>query len=586
MRRSTVTERDEAILGDLIQKWEELREMGQDTPAAELCHAYPHLAQELARRINILNVTSWLDEPLEPVTNDASPAATAPAASRTLAGRYRLDNLVAEGGFAQVWQGYDLELQRVVAVKVPQSSRLVSADAFMAEARRVARIKHPGVVQVFDVGRDGDHCFIVSEFVEGGSLGDHLVKNPPAPQQTIRWIADIAEALEHAHLHGVIHRDVKPANILIDSHNRALLGDFGIAQSANRAGKQALSLGTLRYMAPEQLEGKDLDPRSDVFSLGVVLHEALTGKVPYSSLQPNVLRREIVTGVKQVVSPTMTDDVKRVCEKALQRDPAKRQVSAAQFASELRTALVSGEPAPKPKRGLSWWIVPLCLLAVLAAGGWLLTKPLVAPASEPVLHFDGQHRIVTPLNRYLPVTLETWVRPTNGRGTEFFVSADSYGEHGIGLGINEGKLNYTFLKGANTPPYLIPLGEWSHVAAVFSENETRLYIDGKRVFTGLKSEMFGEIPFVVGGMGLDSRIYQLHGDIRSLRISDGERYSGNFTPEADLKADDKTALLYDGEHVEADRVVDQSGRGNHGTWEESIPNTPAPPLPKYGTAVP
>jgi hypothetical protein len=226
------------------------------------------------------------------------------------------------------------------------------------------------------------------------------------------------------------------------------------------------------------------------------------------------------------------------------------------------------------------------LLAVLAAGGWLLTKPLVAPASEPVLHFDGQHRIITPLNRYLPVTLETWVRPTDGRGTGFFVSADSYGEFGIGLGINEGKLNYTFLKGANTPPFLIPVNEWSHVAAVFSENETRLYIDGKRVFTGDKSEMFGEIPFVVGGMGLDSRIYQLHGEIRSLRISDGERYSGNFTPESALKADDKTALLYEGKHVEGDRVVDQSGRGNNGRWEESVPNTPAPPLPKYGTAVP
>lgn len=583
MRCSILTDKDEEILGDLVQKWEELREMGQDTPASELCHAHPHLVQELARRINILNVTSWLDEPLEPVAKDDSPATTTlPMPSRTLAGRYRLDALVAEGGFAQVWQGYDLELQRVVAVKVPKPSRLLSADAFMAEARRVARIQHPGVVQVFDVGQDGDLCFIVSEFVSGGSLGDHLVKNPPAPQQTIRWVAEIADALEHAHLHGVIHRDVKPANILINNHNRALLADFGIAQSANRAGRQALSLGTLRYMAPEQLEGRELDPRSDVFSLGVVLHEALTGKVPYSSLQPNVLRREIVTGVKQVVSPTMTDDVKRVCEKALQRDPAKRQVSAAQFASELRTVLLSGETVSKPKRSMPWWSLPLFLVAVLATGGWLIGRPFVSTAADPVLHFDGQHRIVTPLNRYLPVTLETWVRPSNGRGTEFFVSSDSYGEFGIGLGINEGKLNYTFLKGANTPPFLIPVNEWSHVAVVFGKNETRLYIDGKRVFTGAKSEMFGEIPFVVGGMGLDSRIYQLHGDIRSLRISDGERYSGNFTPDADLKPDDKTALLYEGKHVEGDRVVDQSGRGNHGIWEESIPSTPAPPLPKYG----
>ena len=129
MRCSILTDKDEEILGDLVQKWEELREMGQDTPASELCHAHPHLVQELARRINILNVTSWLDEPLEPVTNEGAPAAAAPAASRTLAGRYRLDTLVAEGGFAQVWQGYDLELQRVVAVKVPKPSRLLSAES-------------------------------------------------------------------------------------------------------------------------------------------------------------------------------------------------------------------------------------------------------------------------------------------------------------------------------------------------------------------------------------------------------------------------------------------------------------------------
>ncbi len=573
MRRSTLTLKDEEILGDLIQKWEELREMGQDTPASELCHAHPHLVQELARRINILNVTSWLDEPLEPVTNDDPPVPTTPVASRTLAGRYRLDTLVAEGGFAQVWQGYDLELQRVVAVKVPKPSRLLSADAFMAEARRVARIKHPGVVQVFDVGRDGEHCFIVSEFVEGGSLGDHLVNNPPAPQQTIRWIAEIADALEHAHLYGVVHRDIKPANILIDSHNRALLGDFGIAQSANRAGKQALSLGTLRYMAPEQLEGKDLDPRSDVFSLGVVLHEALTGKVPYSSLQPNVLRREIVTGVKQVVSPTMSDDIKRICEKALQRDPAKRQISAAQFASELRAALASDAAAPASTNGHKrwWWLGSLVLVAG-AVAAFAMPRAKKVESSPPVMKqtpgvfsFAGNY-IETPVDRFAPVTLEAWINPTSLPPSGCFViGSDIRGHNGVGLCLYGQQLAYEYLTGFEVSESTVPLKEWTHVAAVFGETETRLYNNGKLVHTGPPTQSDGGTPFVVGRIGATNPDLVFVGQMRCVRISKGERYRDDFTPADSFTPDDSAVLIYDGKHVDGNRVIDLSSGGNDGT---------------------
>ena len=352
-----MSERDEELLADLLLRWEELRERGQDTPASELCREHPQLADELARRISALKVTSWMDQPLT-AGNDPAGVSAPTGEPRTLIGRYRLDNLIAEGGFSQVWRAFDLELQRVVAVKVPKPSRLQSADAFMAEARRVARLKHPGIVPVFDVGREGDFCFIVSEFVEGGSLGDHLVNSPPTQQQAIRWVIEVAEALEYAHLHGVIHRDVKPGNILIDHHNRALLADFGIAQSANKAGRQALSLGTLRYMSPEQLEGKAVDPRADIFSLGVVLHEALTGKLPYSSAEPNVLRREIVAGVKNVSAPDLSAELKHICRKALQRNPQQRHTSAAHFAAELRRSLGSRRPSHWP------WVLLVVVVAV------------------------------------------------------------------------------------------------------------------------------------------------------------------------------------------------------------------------------
>ncbi len=372
-----MTDKDDELLADLLIRWEENKELS----AQDLCRDSPHLADELARRIEGLKATSWLDKPVEAAeaSDGTNPSTT--STPRTLASRYRLDDLIAEGGFAQVWRGYDLELQRVVAVKVPKPNRLESADSFMAEARRVARLKHPGIVPVFDVGRDGEQCFIVSEYVEAGSLADHIRNNPPSQHQTVRWLAEIADALEYAHLHGVVHRDIKPANILIDHHNRALLADFGIAQSANKSAQQAVSLGTLRYMSPEQLEGKTVDPRADIFSLGVVLHEALTGRLPYSSDEPNVLRREIVSGVKSLSAPELPAELRRTCEKALQRDPQHRHTSAAHFAADLRRWLSSEKPR-SGKRLLVAGVV-LLVVAALVVVVWLKWPGPQNPRTNP-----------------------------------------------------------------------------------------------------------------------------------------------------------------------------------------------------------
>jgi formylglycine-generating enzyme required for sulfatase activity/tRNA A-37 threonylcarbamoyl transferase component Bud32 len=341
-----VTEQDEERLAELLLRWDELRELGQDVPASALCLEHPHLTSELARRIHALKATAWLDAPVEADDDAALDYTIQYVAPKTLVRRYRLDHLVAEGGFAYVWRAYDLELHRTVAVKMPKASRLQSTDAFLAEARRVARLNHPSIVSVHDVGIEDGCCFIVSEFVDGGSLADHLARNPPTVQQAVRWIIEVAEAADFAHLHGVIHRDIKPANILIDQHNRALLADFGIAQSSSRAGQQAMSLGTLRYMSPEQLEGKLIDPRSDVFSLGVVLHEAATGKLPYASVEPNVLRREIVSGAQ--LDEQLPRVLYRICEKALQKDPSKRYTSTSQMALELQRSFDVRKHIGKP----------------------------------------------------------------------------------------------------------------------------------------------------------------------------------------------------------------------------------------------
>lgn len=355
-----MNDRDEELLGDLLLRWEELKQRGQDTPASELASDTPALVDELARRIEALKATQWLDTPLDDDPPPDAPPADPRPSGKTLAGRYRLDALIAEGGFAQVYRAYDTELQRTVAIKLPKRSAVASTEAFLAEARRAARLKHDGIVPVYDVGIDGDICFIVTEYVEGGSLADQLVKRKPTRQEAIRWVGEIADAIEYAHLNGVIHRDVKPANILIDHHGRAKLTDFGIAQSANKTGQFAPSLGTLRYMAPEQLEGATADHRGDIYSLAVVLYETLTGDVPYSSADPNILRKEIAGGLRKDWRTGIPSSLRPVLAQALSRTPHERPPSAAAFAADMRRA---------GARQKASWIGGALLIATLAGFG-------------------------------------------------------------------------------------------------------------------------------------------------------------------------------------------------------------------------
>jgi serine/threonine protein kinase len=361
-----VINHDEELLAELLLQWEELYERGQDSSPQELCRDCPHLIAELSTRIAAMKATAWLNDPDCP--SDIIETLVRQSAGKVLGGRYRLDDLIATGGFAEVWRAFDTELQRIVAIKLPKTSRLASAATFITEARRVARLKHPGIVPVFDVGTEGDGCFIVSEYVEGGSLGDRLSKALPSTQDAVRWLGEIAAALDYAHLHGVIHRDIKPANILIDHHGRALLADFGIAQSAQKTSDFAPSLGTLRYMSPEQLEGKAATPQSDVYSLGVVLHEWLTGQMPYSSHEPLALRGQILDGATQL-SAGVPDALADVCRRAMHRRPHERYTSAAHFSTSLAAA------AGNARSRTTWWRSAYLLAGMIAA---ILTLSLIA----------------------------------------------------------------------------------------------------------------------------------------------------------------------------------------------------------------
>src|SRR6266540_4750030 len=205
-----------------------------------------------------------------------------------IAGRYRLAELLGRGGMSEVWRAEDLELGRNVAIK------LLAPDAdtarFEREARAVASLAHPNIMQLFDYGQSDGRPYMVLEYVPNGTLEDRLRNRKPLPdEEAIAIATGIAAGLAHAHARGVVHRDLKPANVLFDEEGRAKLADFGIARMA--AGEGTLTdagtvLGTAAYISPEQAAGAAATPASDVYSFGVILYRMLTGRLPFDSADP------------------------------------------------------------------------------------------------------------------------------------------------------------------------------------------------------------------------------------------------------------------------------------------------------------
>jgi beta-lactam-binding protein with PASTA domain/predicted Ser/Thr protein kinase len=336
---------------------------------------------------------------------------------RIFGDRYEVEGRIGAGGMAEVWRGHDRVLNRTVAIKtlLPQFARDSSfVDRFRREAQAAARLNHPGIVSVYDSGTDGDTPYIVMHLIEGRTLADFLESGKTLPPMQAAKIAqEVAEALAAAHAQGVIHRDIKPANIMITRDGKVLVMDFGIARlisGPETAPQTSAVMGTASYLSPEQAQGQPVDARTDIYSLGVVLYEMLTGRPPFTGDSPMAIAYKQVNATPEAPSsgnPEVPPELDAVVMRALSKNPANRYQTGQEFADDLERARTGGHvlatpllPAsgeatqvisrPQPtsvlppqqdqpggsRRAWAGALIAIVIMALLAAGAYLVVTML------------------------------------------------------------------------------------------------------------------------------------------------------------------------------------------------------------------
>jgi len=265
-----------------------------------------------------------------------------------LSGRYELEEIVGTGGMSVVYRAWDLKNDREVAVKVLRLEYLTDADfvrQFNREAQAASQMSHPNIVNMYDVGQDGDTRYLVMEYVKGITLKDMIRQNGQLnPQRAVQMTLKILAAIDHAHRNHIVHRDIKPQNILVDSEGRVKVADFGIARvvdSASNTGRGNV-LGSVHYFSPEQARGAVADAKSDLYSVGVVLYEMVTGRVPFDGETPMAIALKHIhdkPAPPSTYNPEVSKALDEVILKALEKDTGARYQTAAEMATDLKRAL-------------------------------------------------------------------------------------------------------------------------------------------------------------------------------------------------------------------------------------------------------
>jgi serine/threonine protein kinase len=277
-------------------------------------------------------------------------------------GQYKIIGQIGSGGMATVYQGYQSKLDRHVAIKVLHTAFAQEYDflaRFEREARIIARLDHPNIVPIHDYDDFEGSPYLTMKYIEGVTLKDILRKGTLSPDDTVAVLAPVADALAYAHEQGVIHRDVKPSNIMIDKRGHPYLTDFGLARIM-QAGESSLTtdtvLGTPHYISPEQAKGApEIDPRADVYSLGVILYEIATGRVPFNHASSHaIIHDHIYTPPPnpREVNPNIEPEVERVLLKALAKKPGERYKTPVELINAYRAALGLASSTVQPLSGV------------------------------------------------------------------------------------------------------------------------------------------------------------------------------------------------------------------------------------------
>lgn len=346
-------------------------------------------------------------------------------------GQYRIVAPLGKGGMATVYKAYQPSMERYVALKILPSHYATDPSflgRFDQEAKVIAALEHPNILPVYDYGQADGYAYLVMRYVEGGTLTAILHGQPLPLPQICSIITQVAAALDYAHARGVVHRDVKPSNVLMDQQGNCLLSDFGIARmikTTMRFTATGSFVGTPTYASPEQCLGDELDGRSDIYSLGVMLYEMATGRPPFDAETPMaimVMHIHDPLPLPRQVNPRLPEGVERVILKALAKKPEDRYQAASEMARALASVPTTVAPELQLARRIPLWgwvasgLAILCMSAGLLAGGIAFSKVAARPtptavAASPVFRLATIAATQT-RSGSLPTRIPTTIPPT------------------------------------------------------------------------------------------------------------------------------------------------------------------------------